>query len=62
MKKRKTTVKQEFQVLCIWCGKKIRSDKHQDSSGECLQCFYRILSEKLLAQPRTFAGEFVSER
>lgn len=62
MKRRKTTDKQEFQVLCIWCGKKIRSDKHQDSSGECLQCFYRILSVKLLAQPRTFAGEFVSER
>jgi len=62
MKRRKTTEKHEFQVLCIWCGKKIRSDKDQDSSGECLQCFYRILSEKLLAQPRTFAGEFVSER
>ena len=62
MKRRKTTEKHEFQVLCIWCGKKIRNDKHQDSSGECLQCFYRILSEKLLTQPRTFAGEFVSER
>ena len=62
MKRRKTTEKLEFQVLCIWCGKKIRNDKYQDSSGECLQCFYRILSEKLLAQPRTFAGEFVSER
>ena len=62
MKKKSTTKDHEFQVVCIWCGKKIRSDKHQDSSGECLQCFYRILSEKLLSQPRTFAGEFVSDR
>ena len=62
MKKRSTGKNREFKVLCIWCGKKIRNDKHEDSSGECLQCFYRILRETLLAQPRTFAGEFVSER
>jgi DNA-directed RNA polymerase subunit RPC12/RpoP len=52
----------EFQVLCVWCGKKIRNDKREDSAGECLQCFYRILSEKLRKEPRTFAGDFVSER
>jgi len=62
MKKKLVVQEQEFQVVCIWCGKKIRSDQHEDSNAECLQCFYRILSEKLLAQPRTFAGEFVSER
>ena len=62
MKKRADSKKTEFQVICIWCGKKIRNDKHEDSTAECLQCFYRILSEKLLSQPRTFAGEFVSER
>ena len=62
MRKKPVIKEHEFQVVCIWCGKKIRSDKHQDSTGECLQCFYRILSEKLLSQPRTFAGEFVSER
>ena len=60
--KKKPAIRSEFKVVCVWCGKKIRTDEHEDSTGECLQCFYRILSEKLLSQPRTFAGEFVSER
>ena len=62
MKKKPVVKEHEFQVVCIWCGKMIRPDEHEDSNAECLQCFYRILSEKLLAQPRTFSGEFVSER
>ena len=62
MRKKPERKENEFQVVCIWCEKKIRTDKHEDSCAECLQCFYRILSEKLLSQPRTFAGEFVSER
>ena len=62
MKKKVRTKEPEFQVLCVWCGKKIRNDKHEDSTAECLQCFYRILREKLLSQPRAFAGEFVSDR
>jgi DNA-directed RNA polymerase subunit RPC12/RpoP len=62
IKKNPLDKRDEFQVTCIWCGKKIRADQHEDSTGECLQCFYRILSENLLSQPRTFAGEFVSER
>lgn len=60
--KKKPAVRNDFKVVCVWCGKKIRTDKHENSTGECLQCFYRILSEKLLSQPRTFPGEFVSER
>ncbi|MGI8733594.1 MAG: hypothetical protein ACR2LM_09880 [Pyrinomonadaceae bacterium] len=62
MKKKQQETRREFQVLCAWCGKKIRNDKHEDSTAECLQCFYRILSEKFLSQTRTVAGEFVSER
>ena len=62
MKKKPEVKESEFKVVCIWCGAKIRTDKHQDSNAECLPCFYRILSEKLLAQPRAFAGDFVSER
>lgn len=62
MKQKPEGKENQFQVVCIWCGKKIRADKHEDSAGECLQCFYRILSEKLLSQPRTFPSEFVSER
>jgi DNA-directed RNA polymerase subunit RPC12/RpoP len=60
--KKKPAIRSEFKVVCVWCGKKIRTDEHEDSTGECLQCFYRILSEKLLSQPRTFPSEFVSER
>ena len=66
---RRTTIEEEsiqtkskFLVLCIWCGAKIRSDPHKDSAGECLQCFYRILRERLLSQTRTAASEFVSDR
>ena len=62
MKKKSNENRHEYQVLCAWCGKKIRNDKHKDSTAECLQCFYRILSEKFLSQTRTVAGEFVSER
>lgn len=62
MKKKSDEREREFQVLCAWCGKKIRNDKHEDSTAECLQCFYRILSETFLSQTRTVAGEFVSER
>ena len=62
MKKKQHETRREFQVLCAWCGKKIRNDKHEDSTAECLQCFYRILSETFLSQTRTVAGEFVSER
>lgn len=62
MKKKLVETKREFQVLCAWCGKKIRNDKREDSTAECLQCFYRILSETFRSQTRTVAGEFVSER
>ena len=51
-----------FLVQCIWCGAKIRDDKHEDASGVCLQCFYQILSNHLQAQKRVPYGEFVSDR
>lgn len=52
----------EFVVLCVSCGVEMGKSSSEDSRGLCLSCFYRILGEKLLSQPRTFAGEFVSER
>ncbi len=54
--------KREFQVICIWCGVKIRRDKSENSFAECLQCFYRILSERLLSHRRTGGSQFASER
>ena len=54
--------KGRFQVSCIWCGSKIRETKEEDSTGVCLRCFYRILSNHLRSQKRTVSGEFVSDR
>jgi len=51
-----------FLVQCIWCGSKIRDDKHEEAKGVCLKCFYQILSNHLHAQKRTVYGEFVSDR
>lgn len=51
-----------FLVQCIWCGSKIRDDKHEDASGVCLQCFYQILSNHLQAQKKVPYGDFVSDR
>ncbi len=62
MEQESRELKRDFQVTCVWCGVKIRRDQSENAFGECLQCFYRILSEKLLSQTRTVAGECVSER
>jgi DNA-directed RNA polymerase subunit RPC12/RpoP len=51
-----------FVVICVWCGSKIREDKHQDEQGVCLRCFYKILGDHLLAQRRVGPSDFVSER
>jgi DNA-directed RNA polymerase subunit RPC12/RpoP len=53
---------QIYSVTCVWCGSKIREDKHKDEQGVCLRCFYKILGDHLLAQRRTRVGDFVSER
>lgn len=51
-----------FEVICVWCGSRIREDKHQDEQGVCLRCFYKILGDHLLAQRRVGVSDFVSER
>jgi len=51
-----------YQVVCIWCGVKIRDDKEQDTTGVCLKCFYKILSNHLSSQKRAGYGDFVSDR
>ena len=59
---RRLKERQQFRVLCIWCGAKIRDDKEEDKTGVCLKCFYKILSNHLRSQKRTVYGEFVSDR
>jgi DNA-directed RNA polymerase subunit RPC12/RpoP len=54
--------KETFVVQCIWCGTKIRDDKGEDTTGVCLECFYKILNNHLHAQKQTVYGEFVSDR
>jgi DNA-directed RNA polymerase subunit RPC12/RpoP len=62
MNERPREKEQAFLVQCIWCGSKIREDKEEEADGVCLNCFYQILSNHLLAQKRTAYGEFVSDR
>jgi DNA-directed RNA polymerase subunit RPC12/RpoP len=54
--------KETFVVQCIWCGATIRDDKTEETSGVCLECFYKILNNHLHAQKQTVYGEFVSDR
>ena len=54
--------KQKYQIICIWCGSKIRDDKKEDANGVCLKCFYQRLTNHLRSQKRTTHGEFVSDR
>jgi len=62
LRRRAKKTKQAFQVSCVWCGNKIREDKEEDTTGVCLQCFYKILSNHLQSQKSAGHGEFVSDR
>ena len=55
-------LRQEFQILCVSCGVKIRDKASEDSYGLCLKCFYADLAKRFNGQARVTAGEFVSER
>ena len=59
---RKSKHRPSFHVVCVWCGVKIRDDKQEDTSGVCLKCFYKMLSNHLASQKRVAYGEFVSDR
>jgi hypothetical protein len=53
---------QDFSVVCISCGVKIRENASADAYGMCLRCFYAMLAARLRNQKRVAHGEFVSER
>ena len=37
----------EFEVLCTWCGVRIRTNPTEEAYGTCLECFYQIVAEQL---------------
>lgn len=39
-----------FEVLCAWCGVKIRTDEIEDSYRTCLECFYQSVTDQLNSQ------------
>lgn len=55
-------IEDDFEVLCTWCGVKIRSDKSEESYRTCLQCFYQIVSEQLDSQRRLSSLLIASDR
>ncbi len=52
----------DFEVLCAWCGLKIRSDKTEESYRTCLQCFYQIVTDQLNSQIRPGSLLIASDR
>ncbi len=52
----------DFEVLCAWCGVKIRSDKTEESYRTCLECFYQIVSDQLNSQRRPNSLLIASDR
>jgi formylmethanofuran dehydrogenase subunit E len=51
-----------FHLICVWCGEKIRENRDKDLEGMCLDCFYRMLNERMRAGSKKRAGQRVSER
>ena len=51
-----------YVVECVWCGAKIRDDNDEESTGDCLKCFYQMLTNHLQSQKQTAYSETVSDR
>jgi DNA-directed RNA polymerase subunit RPC12/RpoP len=52
----------EFEVLCAWCGVKIRTDQTEESYRTCLECFYQIVTDQLNSQRQTNSSLMASDR
>ena len=52
----------DFEVLCAWCGVKIRTDQTEESYRTCLECFYQIVSDQLNSQKRPESLLIASDR
>jgi len=57
-----TETENDFEVLCAWCGVKIRTDQTEESYRTCLQCFYQIVTDQLNSQKRPDSLVFASDR
>jgi hypothetical protein len=52
----------DFEVLCSWCGVKIRTDQTEDSYRTCLECFYQSVKDLLDSQRQTHSSLVASDR
>ncbi len=51
----------DFEVLCSWCGVKIRTDQTEESYRTCLQCFYHSITAAK-SQAQTNSNLMASDR
>ena len=52
----------EFEVLCAWCGVRIRTDQTEESYRTCLECFYQSITDQLNSQRQTSSLLIASDR
>ena len=52
----------DFEVLCAWCGVKIRTNQTEESYRTCLECFYQIVADQLSSQKRPNSLLIASDR
>ena len=52
----------DFDVLCAWCGVKIRNDQTEESYRTCLECFYKFVADQLNSQRRADSLLITSDR
>ncbi len=52
----------DFEVLCAWCGVKIRTDPTEESYRTCLQCFYQNVTDQHNSQIRPSSILIASDR
>jgi DNA-directed RNA polymerase subunit RPC12/RpoP len=57
-----TLTEYDFEVVCAWCGVKIRTDQTEESYRTCLQCFYQIVADQLNSQKRPNSLLIASDR
>ncbi len=52
----------DFEVLCAWCGVKIRTDPTEESYRTCLECFYQTVRAQLDSRRQTNSSLIASDR
>lgn len=57
-----TQTENDFEVLCAWCGVKIRTDQTEECYRTCLQCFYQSVTDQLKPQTQTNSSLMASDR